>query len=174
MIRHSGDIRHVQGNCAEYINIDFRGSKEIPYRWMVIGVQNFDSPRLCDLENYIGVAKVSGNDDKFGMWTPTENEILTRTKVTLQEKNLLGYLVDFKESTVKYILEGIQSDLNSSVNLDLIRQYTIHSNLGLKKLLGLYLEAKGCIMMEEPDEGTKVYTVEDINSGEISCMLLDS
>ena len=106
------------------------------------------------------------------MWTPTENEILTRTKVTLQEKNLLGYLVDFKESTVKYILEGIQSDLNSSVNLDLIRQYTIQSNLGFKKLLGLYLEAKGCIMMEEPDEETKVYTVEDINSGEISNLLL--
>ena len=172
LIRHSGDIRHVKGNCAEYINIDFRGSKELPYRWMVIGVQNFDSPRLCDLENYIGVAKVSGNDDKFGMWTPTENEILTRTKVTLQEKNLLGYIVDFKESTVKYILEGIQSDLNSSVNLDLIRQYTVQSNLGLKKLLGLYLEAKGCIMMEEPDEETKVYTVEDINSGEISNLLL--
>ena len=78
----------------------------------------------------------------------------------------------FKESTVKYLLEGIQSDLNSSVNLDLIRQYTIQSNLGLKKLLGLYLEAKGCIMMEEPDEETKVYSIEDINSGEISNLLL--
>lgn len=171
MIRHSGDVRHVVGDCAEYINIDFRGSKELPYRWMVVGVQNFDAPRLCDLENYIGVAKVSG-DKKNGRWVPSENEILTRAKVTLPEKNLLGYIVDFKESTVKYILEGIQSNLNSSVNLDLIRQYTVKDNLSLVKLLTMYLEAKGCKIVEEPDEDTKVYTTKDIYSGEISNLLL--
>lgn len=171
MIRHSGDIRHVKGDCAEYINIDFRGSKELPYRWMVVGVQNFDAPRLCDLENYIGVAKISG-EEKTGRWVPSENEILTRAKVTLPEKNLLGYIVDFKESTVKYILEGIQSNLNSSVNLDLIRQYTVKDNLSLVKLLAMYLEAKGCKIVEEPDEETRVYTTEDIYSGEISGLLL--
>lgn len=171
MIRHSGDVRHVKGDCAEYINIDFRRSKELPYRWMVIGVQNFNAPRLCDLENYIGVAKVSG-DKKNGRWVPSENEILTRTKVTLPEKNLLGYIVDFKESTVKYILEGIQSNLNSSVNLDLIRQYTVKDNLSLVKLLGMYLEAKGCKIVEEPDEETRIYTTQDIYSGEISNLLL--
>ena len=171
MIRHSGDIRHVKGDCAEYINIDFRGSKELPYRWMVVGVQNFDAKRLCDLENYIGVAKVEG-DKKNNKWVPSENEILTRTKVTLLEKNLLGYIVDFKESTVKYILEGIQSNLNSSVNLDLIKQYTVKDNLSLVKLLTMYLEAKGCKIVKEPDEETKVYTTQDICSGEISDLLL--
>ena len=171
MIRHSGDVRHIKGDCAEYINIDFRRSKELPYRWMIIGVQNFDAPRLCDLENYIGVAKVSG-DKKNGMWVPSENEILTRTKVTLMEKNLLGYIVDFKESTIKYILEGIQSNLNSSVNLDLIKQYTVKDNLGVKKLLRMYLEEKGCEVVEEPDEETKIYTTQDICSGEISNLLL--
>jgi hypothetical protein len=171
MIRHSGDVRCVMGDCAEYINIDFRGSKELPYRWMVVGVQNFNAHRLCDLENYIGVAKVSG-DKENGRWVPSENEILTRTKVTSPEKNLLGYIVDFKESTVKYLLEGIQSNLNSSVNLDLIKQYTVKDNLSLVKLLTMYLEAKGCKIVEEPDEETKVYTTEDICSGEISNLLL--
>lgn len=171
MIRHSGDVRHVKGECAEYINIDFRRSKELPYRWMVVGVQNFDAPRLCDLENYVGVAKVSG-DKKNGMWVPSENEILTRAKVTLPEKNLLGYIVDFKESTIKYLLEGIQSNLDSSVNLDLIKQYTVKDNLGLKELLGMYLIAKGCEIVEEPDEETRIYTTQDICSGEISNLLL--
>lgn len=169
IIKHSGDVRHVKGNCAEYINIDFRETKEIPYRWMLIGVQNYDSEKLSDLENYIGLAKITGDNSKKLRWAPKKNEIIFRSKVMIESKNLIGFLVDFKDCTVKYILEGTEQNL-CNFNPERVKQYALQNNIKLKKLLELYLKAKGYEIVEKPDEETKIYTVSDME--EISNMLL--
>ncbi len=168
-ISYSGDVRFVKGNCAEYISVDFRKNADLPYRWMIVGVQNFEHPHLSSLENYVGVAKISGEYNESDVWGPESNEILFRAQVTVEEKNLIGYLVDFKESTVKYILEGTQQNL-ATIHLDLLKLYTIPGNLSVRKLLEMYIKAKGGIIVEEPDKETKIYSLENLE--EITKMLL--
>lgn len=169
MIRHSGDVRNVLGNCAEYINIDFSKTKELPYRWMIIAVQNVNLKKLSNLENYIGLARVTGRISKKLWWIPKKNEIIFRTKVTLESRQLIGFLVDFKKCTIKYILEGTEKCI-CELDPKIVKQYVLRNNIKLKKLLELYLKAKGYEVVEKPDKETKIYTTSDMK--EISNMLL--
>lgn len=153
-ITHSGDVRWVVGNCEEYVCVNF--SEKLPYEWMLIGVQNFHSPKLCDLENYIGLRK--------------ENEVLYRAKVNLEEKNLIGFLVNLKEGYIKLIMEGINENLIISVGKTKFNQYILQKNLKLKPLLEDYIKIKGGILMEEPDEETEILPK---NAWELSKLLLD-
>lgn len=154
-ITHSGDVRMVKGNCEEYVCVNF--SETPPYDWMLIGVQNYNSPKLCDLENYIGLRK--------------ENEVLYRVKVNLEEKNLIGFLVNLKEGYIKLIMEGINENLITSFGKTKFNQYILRGNLKLKTLLEDYIKTKGGILMEEPDEETEILPSK--NAWELSKLLLD-
>ena len=123
---------------------------------MLIGVQNYNSPRLCDLENYIGL--------RVG------DEVLYRAKVNLEEKDLIGYLVNLKEGYVKFIMEGMRDDFIYSFGKTKFNQYILQKNLNLKKLLEDYIKVKGGILMEEPDEETEILPR---NAWELSKLLLD-
>lgn len=153
-IVHSGDVRHLVGNCEEYVSVDF--SKNVPYTWMLIGVQNFNSPRLCDLENYIGF--------RVG------EEVIYRVKVNLEEKNLIGYLVNLKEGYIKLIMEGMTEGIICSFGKTKFNQYILQKSLNLKKLLEDYIKIKGGILMEEPDKETEILPR---NAWELSKLLLD-
>lgn len=152
-IVHSGDVRHVVGNCEEYVSVDF--SKNVPYTWMLVGVQNYNTPRLCDLENYIGF--------RVG------EEVVYRAKVNLEEKDFIGYLVNLKEGYVKFIMEGMSDGLGSFGETK-FNQYILKKSLNLKKLLEDYIKIKGGILMEEPDEETETLPR---NAWELSKLLLD-
>ena len=153
-IVHSGDVRFVVGNCEEYVSVDF--SKNIPYTWMLVAVQNYKSPRLCDLENYIGFR--------------VEDEVIYRVKVNLEDKNLIGFLVNLKEGYVKLIMEGMNDSIIVSFGKTKFNQYILQKSLNLKKLLEDYIKIKGGILMEEPDEETEILPR---NAWELSKLLLD-
>ena len=152
-IRHSGDVRHVKGNFEEYISVDF--SKQIPYEYMIIFVQNFDSDKLSDLENYVG----------FGTMTDT----IYRSKVYLQTKNLAGFLVNFKENYVKFIMEGTKAPMDC-LSLAYLSEFIERQNLKLKPLVIDYVKAKGGIVVEEPEDDAINLTS---NPWELSKLLLE-
>lgn len=152
-ITHSGDVRNVKGDCEEYVCVRFKHNS---YKWMLIGVQNYNSPRLCDLENYIGLRR--------------ENDVIYRAKVNLNDRNLIGFLVNLEEGYVKFIMEGTNEDILTSFGKTKINQYILQKNLNLKNLLKDYIEAKGGIVMDTPDEETEILPR---NAWELSKLLLE-
>lgn len=175
-ITHSGDVRHVQGNCAEYINVDFR--KNPTYKYILILVQNFNSHKLSNIENYLGVSKViSEKIFNNGRWIPTENNTIFRTRVISDAKDIVGYLVNLEEGYIKFILEGI--DFNSLYRegaVDVVKQYITEPSLDLRTLLSMYVTSKGgeCIqeLPEETDEEIMTIGTQDVLSGAVTEMLL--
>ena len=77
--------------------------------------------------------------------------------------------MDFKKCTIKYILEGTEKCI-CELDPKIVKQYVLRNNIKLKKLLELYLKAKGYEVVEKPDKETKIYTTSDME--EISNMLL--
>lgn len=157
-VSHSGDIRHQRGDCAEYVTIDY--SKEIPYTWMLVTVQNYDGPKLCEVENWIGISKVSGKN----------SSTLFRGKVTSEVKNMAAFIVNIKEGWVRLILEGV--DQNVLNNKKLIKQYIIPNTLDIKDLLTQYVKCTGGEVSESPSEDTIIIQESDIVSGKIHEYLL--
>ena len=161
-VSHSGDIRHQKGDCAEYVTIDY--TKDFSYTWMLVTVQNYDSDRLCDVENWIGISQVS--DDK--------TTSIFRGKVTSEVKNMSAFIVNLKEGWAELILEGVEANVLTS-GANLIKQYTSSNYLDVKNLLVNYVEHTGGKVIDCPlneDEEIIVLGEEDLLSGKIHEYLL--
>lgn len=158
-VSHSGDIRHQIGDCAEYVTIDY--SKEIPYTWMLVTVQNFDGPKLCNVENWIGVSKI----------TEKTSETLFRGRVTSESRDMAAFIVNIKEGWARLILEGVGS--NVLEDEELIRQYITPDTLDVKSLLSQYIKCTGGEVSEEKSEEDVIIIGEnDLISGKIHEYLL--
>ena len=135
-IKHSGDVRHVKGDCQEYVSINF--SKKIPYTWMLVGVQNFESQSLDCIENYMGF----GNGEKT----------IYRSQVTVKSKNMFGFIVNLKKGYIKTILEGTEWDL-LKFKSDVIKQYTV-PGIDLRTIVEEFIKSKGGEVVKEITEET--------------------
>jgi hypothetical protein len=52
---HSGDVRHRQGPCAEYIDIDIEDAINHGFKYVVIDVRNFNCGSLSSVETSFGI-----------------------------------------------------------------------------------------------------------------------
>lgn len=156
-ITHSGDVRYQKGDCAEYVTIDY--SKKVPYSWMLITVQNYEGRKLCDLENWIGISQISGENQST----------LFRGKVMSEANNMAAFIINIKEGWIRLILEGIGEDVLN--NEELIKQY-VTPTLDVKELISQYVKCTGGEVLESPTDDTIILQEEDIMSGKIYEYLL--
>jgi len=50
---YSGDIRHRQGACAEYIDINVKRSLDLGYKWVIIDARNYNGGSLAEITDCV-------------------------------------------------------------------------------------------------------------------------
>ena len=141
----SGDIRHRQGPCAEYIDINVKNSLKNGYKYVVLDVRNFNGGSLAEIKDCV-----------FGWMErehPTANEIfvpatLANTiKLTSSSTNTIVAVIDLE--TQEYIFLDIDQDgipvasHNYNEILDSIKEYTEVPKFSVYDLLMLHIETRG-------------------------------
>ena len=105
----SGDVRHRQGNCAEYIDIDVNKAKKAGVRYIVASVDDYDGTGFAKKDAWAGVME----RDSFGTpgeltWAP--KTITTGFKLTSVCTNIVMTVIDL-EKMVMYVVDEDRSGI---------------------------------------------------------------
>lgn len=151
--KFSGDIRHRQGPCAEYIDIDFKNALKNGYKYVVLDVRNFNGGSLAQIKDCV-----------FGWMEreyPLANEIfvpstlVNTVKLSSSSTNTTVSIIDLE--TQEYIF--LDMDQNgtpiSSVNLEeilySINEYVDKPKFSVYHLIKLHVESRGEIVTNKED-----------------------
>jgi hypothetical protein len=141
----SGDIRHRQGPCAEYIDINIKNSLKNGYKYVVLDARNFNGGSLAEIKDCV-----------FGWMErehPKANEIfvpatLANTiKLTSSSTNTIVAVIDLE--TQEYIFLDIDQNgipiasFNYNQILESIQEYTEKPKFSAYDLLMLHVESRG-------------------------------
>ena len=105
----SGDVRHRQGNCAEYIDIDVNKAKKAGVRYIVASVDDYDGTGFAKKDAWAGVME----RDSFGTpgeltWAP--KTITTGFKLSSACTNIVMTVIDL-EKMVMYVVDEDRSGI---------------------------------------------------------------
>lgn len=176
---HSGDVRHRQGNCAEYVDIDVQGAIDNKVRYVCVDVEDYVGGGFHRLENSSGICaieKISTIDDYS--WYPGKKgeNVLQAFKLSTSGTTVLAFVVDLVERKVYFIdqdLRGIpvgsyHTERKVSMVKDLIG---FKPFVSVSELLKINASARGAELMsiaefsklENPDmENFIIYTKDDV------------
>ena len=153
VVIHSGDVRYVTGNCAEFVSIDLDDPKINELKQIFFCVDNYERASLADTEVYVGVSKVDKliEDDPEYHWVPIESTTLSRIKLDIKSKAALACILDLETMTLTYSLVGL--DNSSKFNSTLLKSY-MNSLKGMTLLEALQenITIRGGQIVETPDE----------------------
>ena len=157
----SGDIRHRQGPCAEYIDININKALKNGFKYVVLDVRNFNGGSLAEIKDCV-----------FGWMErehPKANEIfvpatLANTiKLTSSSTNTIVSVIDLE--TQEYIFLDIDQDgipvasCNYNEILDSIKEYTEKPKFSVYDLLMLHINSRGQ-KVENKEEADLVFTFD--------------
>ena len=122
----SGDVRHRQGNCAEYIDIDIAGAKNAGVRYIAACVNDYDGQGFEKKDAWAGVMERSqmGTQGEI-TWAP--KTITTGFKLTSVCTNIIMTVIDL-EKMVMYVVDEDTAGLpvastNRGQISDVVRRY---------------------------------------------------
>ena len=122
----SGDVRHRQGNCAEYIDIEIAGAKNAGVRYIVACVNDYDGQGFEKKDAWAGVMERSqmGTQGEI-TWAP--KTITTGFKLTSVCTNIIMTVIDL-EKMVMYVVDEDTAGLpvastNRGQISDVVRKY---------------------------------------------------
>jgi len=141
---HSGDVRHRQGNCAEYIDIDMEDAISRGYEYAVIDVRNFNGGGLKQIQTSFGIMEREFPQSN-NTWLP-ETITSCRSLESMSSNTLIG-IIDLV--TKEYIMLDIDSDGTTYARgdvdntLKVIEQYTQLPKVSVYDLVLLHVEGRG-------------------------------
>lgn len=141
---HSGDVRHRQGPCAEYIDIDIADAKSRGFKYAVIDVRNYNGRGLNTLESSFGIMEREFPESNK-TWLP--ETISSCSKLESTSTNTLIAIIDLY--TKEYIMLDIDSDgfvtARGDVKntLKVVEQYSKLPKVSVYDLALLHVEARG-------------------------------
>ena len=141
---HSGDVRHRQGACAEYIDIDMVDAIDRGYKYAVIDVRNYNGRGLNTLETAFGIMERE-HPESNKTWLP--ETISNCSKLESESTNTLIAIIDLE--TKEYIMLDIDSsgwvtargDVKNT--LKVIKQYSELPKVSVYDLVLLHVEGRG-------------------------------
>lgn len=153
IVVHSGDVRLVKGNCAEFVSIDLDSPRINNIKQIFFCVDNYERDSLTDTEVYVGVSKVDKlvEKDPDQHWVPTESTTLSRVKLDVKSKSAIGCILDLETMTLTYSIIGLEN--SSKFNSTLLKCY-MNSFKGMTLLEALRenITIRGGQIVETPDE----------------------
>jgi hypothetical protein len=141
---HSGDVRHRQGPCAEYIDIDIQNALELGYKYAVIDVRNFNGGSLSSIETSFGIMERE-HPESNSTWLP--ETISNCQSLGSESSNTLISIIDLE--TKEYIMLDIDSDgfvtarSDYKNTLKVIQQYAELPKVSVYDLILLHVEGRG-------------------------------
>ena len=141
---HSGDVRHRQGPCAEYIDIDMKDAIENGFLYAVIDVRNFNGRGLQTVETRFGIMERE-HPESNKTWLP---ETITSCQILDSEStNTLIAIIDLV--TKEYIMLDIDSsgsvvasgDVKNTIKM--VEEFTKLPKVSVYDLVLLHVEARG-------------------------------
>lgn len=152
---HSGDVRHRQGPCAEYIDIDIDDTLAKGYRYVMVDVRNYNGRSLASVESLFGLMERE-HPEANSLWYP---QTITNTQMLQSEAtNTLVTILDLQ--TKEYIFIDEDSDgrpvasLDSSNIIDVINHYSQLPAVSVFDILLLHTEARGMLVENKEDADT--------------------
>ncbi len=141
---HSGDVRHRQGPCAEYIDIDIKDALSRGFKYGVIDVRNYNGGTLSSLETSFGIMERE-HPESNKTWLP--ETISNCQSLESESSNTLIAIIDFE--TKEYIMLDIdssgfvtaRSDFKNT--LKVIQQYAELPKVSVYDLILLHVEGRG-------------------------------
>lgn len=141
---HSGDVRHRQGACAEYIDIDMSDAIERGFQYAVVDVRNYNGRSLQSVECVFGIMERQ-HPESNKTWLP--ETISSCQSLQSQSTNTLISIIDL--TTKEYIMLDIDTtgttyasgDVDNT--LKIIEQYAKPPKVSVYDLVLLHVEARG-------------------------------
>jgi hypothetical protein len=153
---YSGDIRHQQGACAEYIDIDIEKSLARGLKYAIIDARNYNGGSLEEITDCV-----------FGYMErefPVENEIFVpatlANSVRLQSASSSTIVAMIDLDSQEYIFmdidqEGIPvASAQYEELLDAIKPYMEMPRFSVYDLLKLHAEVRGTLVLEKEEAET--------------------
>ena len=141
---HSGDVRHRQGPCAEYVDIDIVDAKARGHKYAVIDVRNFNGGSLKSVETVFGIMERE-HPSSNSTWLP---ETISNCQTLESEStNTLIAIIDLK--TKEYIMLDIDTNGTTYASGDVkntmkvIEQYAKPPKVSVYDLILLHVEGRG-------------------------------
>ena len=141
---HSGDVRHRQGPCAEYIDIDMEDALTRGYKYAVIDVRNFNGRGLDTVRTSFGIMERQ-HPDANDTWLP--ETISNCQSLESKSTNTLIAIIDLVSK--EYIMLDVDSDgfvtARSDIKntLKVIQQYAELPKVSVYDLILLHVEGRG-------------------------------
>ena len=141
---HSGDVRHRQGPCAEYIDIDIQDALKRGYKYAVIDVRNFNGRGLDTVRTSFGIMERQ-HPDANDTWLP--ETISNCQSLESKSTNTLIAIIDLVSK--EYIMLDVDSDgfvtARSDIKntLKVIQQYAELPKVSVYDLILLHVEGRG-------------------------------
>lgn len=141
---HSGDVRHRQGACAEYIDIDIKDALDSGYKYAVLDVRNFNGRSLKGVECMFGIMERE-HPESNKTWLP--ETISSCQALESESTNTLIAIIDLE--TKEYIMLDIDSDGWVTARGDVkntlkaVEQYAKPPKVSVYDLILLHVEGRG-------------------------------
>ena len=140
---HSGDVRHRQGPCAEYIDIDIEDALKRGFKYVVIDVRNFNGRTLKSVESTFGIMEREFPESNK-TWLP--ETISGCQNLESESVNTLITIIDLE--TKEYIMldvdsEGITASGDIKNTLKVIEEYSKLPKVSVYDLILLHVEGRG-------------------------------
>ena len=148
--RHSGDVRHRQGDCAEYIDVDIKAAVNNGFKYLCIDVHDYMGSGFNTFENKCGLVSMSKQEYQGKCntnWVPGDN-IIQAYQPTTQSSSVLAIIVDL-ESKKAYNMDVDLKNVpvgnyNNGTKINLIKSLLLPPVIGIRELITMNVMARGC------------------------------
>ena len=171
---HSGDVRHHQGPCAEYIDIDIADTLRKGYRYVMVDVRNYNGRSLASVESVFGLMERE-HPESNKLWYP---QTIANTQMLQSEStNTLVTILDLQTKEYIFIDEDTDgrpvASLDISNVIDVINHYSKLPAVSVFDILLLHTEARG-LLIENKEDADTCFMVEDFTNSyeDIAKMML--
>lgn len=171
---HSGDVRHHQGPCAEYIDIDIAYTLAKGYRYVMVDVRNYNGRSLASVESVFGLMEREYPESNT-LWYP---QTIANTQM-LQSESTTTLVTILDLQTKEYIFIDEDTDgkpvaaLDSENIIDVINHYSKLPAVSVFDILLLHTEARG-LLIENKEDADTCFMLEDFTNSyeDIAKMML--
>ena len=139
---HSGDVRHRQGACAEYIDIDINDALNKKYKYVVISVKNFNGGTLSSVDSLFGLMEREFPEQN-NTWLP--ESISNTTKCEGSGSDILLSILDLQ--TKEYIFLDVEGNGEriAGINeaMQIINEYATDPAISVYDLMMMHINGRG-------------------------------
>jgi hypothetical protein len=168
---YSGDIRHRQGACAEYIDINVQKALGMGYQYVVMDVRNYNGGTLAEITDCVFGYMEREHPKEGEIFVPST--LANSVRLQSQSSTTIMAVIDLK--TMEYIFLDIDqsgipvASANVQQLLDAIKPYTELPKFSVYDLLTLHTDARG-VKVEDENEADVKLRFEDFESSYVEIL----